>query len=147
SASRLIHRGTAERIHVDAISGPDLISEDAFVCHYVTHREPGPAEQRLAQLFPKGRGISLALGVLRRKGLLCPTEEGEFTLRGLVTGYTGAVERLLDRWETPEDRLWLAALIGDWPAADATAETLGRGDLTALARPRAESCRRRWVGW
>jgi hypothetical protein len=145
--SHLTHRGTRERIHVDVLNGPELIPEHAFARHYSTHREPGPAERRLGELFPEGRGLSLALRVLRRKGLLHPTFEGEFELCGEVSRHTGAVERFLDRWENPEDRLWLAALLGDWPAADATAERLGRGDLTALTRPRAESCRWWWAEW
>src|SRR5205085_6508305 len=47
--SALFHRGTGEQIEIDAINGPDPIGVDSFVGHYVTHREPGPAERRLTQ--------------------------------------------------------------------------------------------------
>lgn len=42
-------------------------------------------------------------------------------------------------WTAPERRLWLSALIEDWPAAHEVAA--GLPGLTALTAPRAEQCR------
>lgn len=142
--SHLIHRGTGEDIHFDALNGPELIPEGWFIRHFVHHRDQGPAEERLARLFPGGDGCPIALHLLRKTCLLRPTMEGEFTLCRKVTPYAGAVEQFLARWQDPADRPWLAALIGDWPAAHEAALAVGDGALAALAAPRAEECRRRW---
>src|SRR4051812_45747290 len=59
--SHLTHRGTSEDIHIDALNGPGLIRGGCFVRHFVSHRDPGPAEEHLAQLFPAGDGCRIAL--------------------------------------------------------------------------------------
>ena len=56
-------------------------------------------------------------------------------------GRTAAIREFLESWETGADRPWLAALVGDWPAAHEAARAGGDPDLIALTGPRAERCR------
>jgi hypothetical protein len=143
--SHLIHRGTGEDIHLDALNGPELIPEDWFIHHFMHHRQPGPSEQRLAQLFPQGDGCRIVLDALRKTCLLHPTMEGEFTLCGKATPYSEAIEHFLARWQHPSDRLLLGAAIGDWLAAHEAALATGDAELAALTDPQARACRERWL--
>src|SRR5262245_47471446 len=52
--SYLAHRGTAERIHLDLLNGPQDVHLRHFIDFYLNHREPGPAERRLARPFRRG---------------------------------------------------------------------------------------------
>jgi hypothetical protein len=146
--SRLTHRGTGEDIHVDALNGPELIWPGYFIEHFEAHREPGPAEERLASLFPRGAGCLYALGVLERSGLLHPGGVADFEMCGRAAEYAPDVERFLSRWrraDGPEDRARVAARIGDWPAAHQAAVASGDDRLVALTAPRARKCHARWL--
>lgn len=72
SDSHLIHRGTEEDLHIDTENGPTLITGREFIFYFRSNRQPGPAEQRLAQLFPRGAGCWFALKALHCHGLLLP---------------------------------------------------------------------------
>ena len=50
-----------------------------------------------------------------------------------------------ERWADPKNRVWLAALIGDWPAAHEAALACDMGDLALITGYRAEECRRDWL--
>jgi hypothetical protein len=145
--SHLKHKGTGERIHVDVLNGPQDIYLGHFVNFYISHREPGAAERRLVQLFPRGVGIAFAIEYLEGIGLLHQQLEGVYALCDAVSRYAEAAESFLDRWDVAEDRLWLAARLQDWPAAHAAALAAGRADVADLTGPRAESCRRMWLEW
>lgn len=49
-----------------------------------------------------------------------------------------AVHSFRDRWDDPAQRVWQAALIGDWGSAQAAALTLGAPELIAVTTDRAE---------
>lgn len=147
--SHLIHRGTGEDIHIDALNGPELIPEEWFIQNFHAHRAPGPAEQRLRRLFPHRAGCLFALDMLRKTCLLHPSdEENEFELCGKVTAYADDMAAFLSRWgqaDAPEQRVWLAAWIGDWLAAHEAATVSGNTRLIALTASRAEVSRVRWL--
>jgi hypothetical protein len=145
NASFLAHRGTGEKIHVDVVNGPEDMNAWGFHEFVETHREPGPAERRLRQLFPGGGGLRLALRDLTRARLIHALDAPNFELCPVVTDHVDGVAGFLGRWEDPVERLPLAALIGDWAAAHETVQALGRTDLTAVTGPRAERCRQRWL--
>jgi hypothetical protein len=146
--SHLVHRGTGEDIHIDALNGPELIPIWAFINHFQVHGDPGPAEQRLRQLFPHGAGCDLALSILKKATVLHPVDEVDFELCGAVTEYTSAVKGFLSRWrhaKATEDRVWLAAWIGDWPAAHDAAVAARNDRLAVRIAPRAAECRMQWL--
>jgi hypothetical protein len=145
NCSFLIHRGSGEKVHIDILNGAGDMKDWAYRDYVETHREPGPAEQRLRALFPRGGGLGLALRDLVRDHVVHPLDEPDFELCHAVTDHVDAAEEFLTRWEDPVERLPLAALIGDWAAAHETAQALGRTDLTAVTGPRAEQCRQRWL--
>src|SRR5262249_21119026 len=64
-----------------------------------------------------------------------------------VTRHAQAIEHFLARWQDAGDRLWLAAVIGDWLTVHEAAQALGRADLLPLTAPPAEACRGQWVAW
>src|SRR5207302_262536 len=55
------------------------------------------------------------------------------------------IDSFCTAWSHPGRRVWLAALIGDWLAADEAAAGAGSPELTAITGPRAGRCREiRW---
>jgi hypothetical protein len=144
NASFMIHRVSGERIHIDALNGPDLTAYDDFIEYIQKHPEPGAAEKRLAELFPWPRGMSVAIQVLVELGLVHPASDSDFELCGVVDNYGRKIEALCRAWSRPEDRVWLGAQIGDWLAAHDAARSGGRRRLISLTGPRAEACRAVW---
>src|SRR5262249_47274490 len=101
NASFLTHRGTGERIHIDILNGPEDMTDWAFWEFVETHREPGPAERRLRELFPGGAGLRLVLRDLSHASLLHSLDEPDFELCPVVTDHADGVEGFLAHWEDP----------------------------------------------
>src|SRR5436305_358749 len=102
------------------------------------HDPPPDLAAALDALPPAG-----ALAAPRAAGALHQVDEEEFELCGRVTRRADAIGGFLDAWEdaTPLARVWLAALVGDWPAAHDAAVAVGEPALVRVTGPRAEACR------
>ncbi len=138
------HEKTGECIHLCAWDAPEIISVHSLISHFKNHREPGPVEQRLDQLFPEGCGFRLALHPLFRNHLLTPVGDGNLETYRLARDYA-RLDEFVDLWLDPRQRVWLAAAIGDWPAAHAAAVDLCLPDVPRLTFQRAADCSDRWV--
>jgi hypothetical protein len=123
-----------------------FMSHDEFVTYYCDHREPGVAEQRLREFFPNGDGLSAALRTLARNGMLRERPAG-FELTPRVNRFVPDIAHFLERWRDPTERLWLAVVAGDWPAAHGAAVARGPTELADKFAPLAERCRQRWRKW
>jgi hypothetical protein len=75
---------------------------------------------------------------------VCLDEDTEFIAERLtpsVIDNVRAIEEFTEAWEERSNRLWLSALIGDWPAAATAAEESGDPQLIAITRSRADRFR------
>jgi hypothetical protein len=149
NVSFITNRATGERLHIDIINGPGVIGSYYFRDYFTNIRQPGPAEQRLKELFPGGNGLMVAMDYLNSQSLLhliLPPEDGivEFELCGRLDKYAEDVEAFLTAWEKPEQRLVLGGLIGDWPAVEAAAPE-GQSDVAVRATALAAQSRHRWL--
>lgn len=105
-------------------------------------RRPEPAEQRLRELHPSARAVTIAVNDLIALGALTSlpgSEAHPYRIADDMLSSADTIAAFCTAWAAPNRRVWLAALIGDWPAADEAAD--GRSDLTAITSPRAEQCR------
>ena len=105
-------------------------------------RRPEPPEQRLRELHPSARTVNIAINDLIACGALTPLPAREShppRVSDEVLTYAEAVAAFCQAWANPGRRAWLAALVGDWPGADAAAA--GQVALAAVTAPRAEACR------
>ena len=105
-------------------------------------RRPEPPEQRLRQLHPSARAVTIAINDLIALRALTPLPGSDAFPSRIADDVLACAETIAafcTAWAAPKRRVWLAALIGDWPAADEAAQ--GRRDLTAITSPRAEQCR------
>jgi hypothetical protein len=105
-------------------------------------RRPEPPEQRLRELHPSARAVTLAVDDLLARRALAPLagrEAHPYRVADDVLSSKDAIAAFCTAWDVADGRVWLAALIGDWPAADEAAH--GRPELTAITSPRAEQCR------
>jgi len=144
------NRRSGERIHVDVPNWPEVTFAWQYVDYVQRHREPGPAEARLKELFPEGRGLLTAIQRLRRGGLLHVLDSYwpvslDFELCGAVDGYARGVTEFLDAWSQPENRIALAAQIGDWGAVREAAEVDSQRDIAARAATLAQQSYARWL--
>ena len=143
NASFVRNRVTGELIHIDVENGPEVVSTSAFI-EWI-QRNLSPAAERLLDLQPSGEGISIPIELLMAWDVLHAIDVGEFEVCGHLHSYAQDLERFVSAWRNLDERLWLAVLIGDWPAALATAQTLGDDELISLITPRAAKCREEWV--
>ena len=105
-------------------------------------RRPEPPEQRLRELHPSARAVRIAVNDLIALRALTPltgSEAHPFRIADDVLSFADAIASFCTAWAAPDRRVWLAALIGDWPAADEALQ--GQPDLTAITSARAEQCR------
>ena len=105
------------------------------------HR-PEPPEQRLLELHPSARAVTIAVTDLLAAGALTPlpgSETHPYRLADKVMAIADDIDSYCSAWTRADRRVWLAALIGDWTAADEAA--VGRPELIAFTGPRAERCR------
>jgi hypothetical protein len=140
------HKVEGGRIDVDFFGDTAEYFDTVFYKNYLDSlRSPPPPEQRLRELHPSSRAITLAIADLLAAGALTPLKGRDahpYRLADEVIESLDAIDAFCRAWADPDRRLWLAALIGDWPAADELAA--GRPELTAITGPRVESCRALW---
>lgn len=108
-----------------------------------------PAE-RLPEMRPLGMDLLYAIDDLRDAGVLrgvdydrTPDDSGEPTAYHFSEPAAAADCVILPfcaRWEDPQQRLWLAAAVGDWPLAHELATAKGDAELMAVTKPRAAAC-------
>jgi hypothetical protein len=143
---RVTHKVDGESIDVDFYGDTAEYFDTYFYTHYLESlRRPEPPEQRLRALHPSPRTITLAIADLLAAGALTPLQGRDahpYRLADEVTDALDAIDAFCAAWADPSRRVWLAALIGDWPAADEAAPA----ELTAVTASRAARCRELWWG-
>ncbi len=85
--------------------------------------------------------MTIAVTDLLALRALAPLPEREahpYRIAEDVLSCEDAITAFCTAWPDPHRRVWLAALIGDWLAADEAAQ--GQPDLTAVTFPRAKRC-------
>jgi hypothetical protein len=143
---RITHKVDGDEIDVDFWGDSADYFDTYFYKNYLESlRRPEPPEKRLRELHPSARAITLAVGELLAGGALVPLDGRDSHPYRLADGAreaAGAIDAFCAAWASPERRVWLAALVGDWPAADEA--TAGRPELTAITAPRAGRCIELW---
>lgn len=140
---RLSHKVSGEEIDVDFRADSAEYFDEYFYSNYLKSlRMPEPPEQRLLSLYPSTRTIRLAFEALREAEILIPfSDQSQNALRltDELMRFDSVIESVCRSWEDPANTIWLAAIIGDWPAADdAAAECPEVQQITA---PLAQQCR------
>src|SRR5262249_54882907 len=111
-------------------------------------RNPEMPERRLLELHRSLEPIPIAFNRLRASGALVPMPDHDshpLRVSDEVLAHENTIDEFCDKWEDccRSDELgeavWLAALIGDWLAADEMAE--GQPEIQQITGPRAEKCR------
>ena len=142
----ITHKVEGDRIDVDFFGDSAEYFDTFFYKNYLDSlRSPEPPEQRLRELHPSARAITLAIADLLAAGALTPLDGRDahpYRLADEVIAALDAIDAFCTAWADPKRRVWLAALVGDWPAAHEAAA--GRPELTAITAPRAEQCRELW---
>jgi hypothetical protein len=136
------HKIDGDAIDVDFWDDSAEYFDTFFYKNYLESlRRPEPPEQRLRELHPSVRAATIAVNDLIARSALTPLpgSEAHYRIADDVLSSCGAIGAFSTAWAAPNRRVWLAALVGDWLAADEAAE--GRPDLTAITSPRAEQCR------
>jgi hypothetical protein len=144
----LTHRVSGDRIDVDFFGDSAECFDFFFYKRYLESlRDPEPPERRLLELHGSPEALRLAFDDLRAAGLLeAPPGRDSHPLR-LSAGtlaHAASVAAFCAAWPDPGRRLWLAALVGDWPAAHQAALSGADPALVALTAGRAGQCRSLW---
>lgn len=117
-----------------------------FYANYLESlRRPEPPEQRLRELHPSVRTVTIAIADLLAAGALTSrpgSDSHPYRLADEVMAIADDIDSFCNAWPHRDRQVWLAALIGDWLAADKAAA--GRSELTAITSPRARRCREIW---
>ena len=113
--------------------------------HLRARRDHGPAGRRLSQLYPGCRALPLAYDELAGAGLLRGVDEHGFELCDEARWLSGPVAEFLDYFEEGGHRLWMAAIVGDWPLAHDAARALGDPRVLTITRRLAARSRRAWL--
>lgn len=144
----LTHRGTGEAIDVDFFGPTGEYFDFFFYLQYLKSlRDPEPPEARLMALHPSREPIRLAVAALLEAGALVPLEGREqhpFRIAERVLEHEDDVDAFCEAWADPGRRLWLAATVGDWPAAHDAASRTGDATLIDWTAVRAAECRAAW---
>lgn len=144
----LTSRITGERIDVD-FYGETAEGFDVFFYKQWLQslEEPEPPEARLLSLHPSRDVIGQSVDDLSDAGLLVPCSPDHWApkLADEVLDHLDDVDAFLERWErsTGPERAWLAALIGDWPAALEALPESADADLRERVTAQAAACIRR----
>lgn len=110
--------------------------------HLESVRRPEPPEKRLRDLHPSARAATIAIADLLTVGALTPPSGSDghpYRLADEVLEIADDVHSFCTAWPDTDRQVWLAALIGDWLAAEDAAA--GKPELTAITGPRAKQCR------
>ena len=139
----LSHKVDGDAIDVDFWDDSAEYFDTFFYKNYLESlRRPEPAEQRLRELHPSPRAVTIAVNDLIACRALTPFpghDSHPYRISDEVLASADAVTAFCTAWADPQRRVWLAALVGDWPAADEAAA--GRPDVLSETTPRAEQCR------
>lgn len=138
----ITHKVTGEAIDVDFCDdSAEYFDTYFYTCYLDSLRSPEPVEQRLCELHQSLEPIRIAVDSLVRARALTPLSDGSSHPRvsDAVLAHTASIESFCNAWAILDQRLWLAALIGDWPAANELAR--GQPDVERITAPRAEECR------
>jgi hypothetical protein len=140
----ITHKVRGDAIDVDFFDDTAEYFDSYFYIWYLESlRHPEPPEERLKALHPSVRPISIAFTDLAAAGALAPFRSDEPhppRIAHEVLACAEPINRFCDLWGDPTRRLWLAGLIGDWPAAYEL--TAGRPELVGVTAPRKDQCRR-----
>ena len=148
------HHRTEERLYLDTMNGPESVSYFYYGDYLRRHREPGPAEQRVLEFFPNGKGLAIPVHHLIDDDLvqnlnkaiveMCDFNLLDFTLSDSLDCFADPVETFLDAWD---QRLspGLAAVIGDWDLVRDLAEATAQSDLGMQAARQADAAHRQWL--
>jgi hypothetical protein len=140
----LTHRATGETIDVDFYEPTGESIDTWFYLRYLESlRQPEPPEERLIALCPSLESIRLAVADWIAAEALVPHERVPHVYRVApeVLEHEAAIASVCALWGERARRPWIAALIGDWPAAHESALALGDGETAAFCAPRAAECR------
>jgi hypothetical protein len=139
----LTHKVDGDAIDVDFWGDTAEYFDTFFYKNYLESlRRPEPPERRLRDLHPSARAVTIAVTDLIAAGALTPLpgrDSHPYRIAEAVLDCSDAISAFCLSWAIPGQRVWLAALIGDWLAADQAAA--GRPELSAVTGPRAERCR------
>lgn len=137
------HKVDGDRIDVDFFDDSADYFDPFFYENYLKSlRRAEPPEQRLRELHPSAAALTIAITDLLAAGALMPLagrDSHAYRLADELIDRSGEFESFCSAWADPKRRLWLAALVGDWLAADEAAA--GQPELTAVTGPRAAACR------
>jgi hypothetical protein len=143
---RLTHKVEGIEIDVDFFDESADYFDTYFYKNYLESLlRPEPPEMRLRELHPSARAITIAIGDLLAAGAVVPLEGRDshpYRISDRVLDAAAGIDAFCAAWATPERRLWLAALVGDWPAANEAAG--GRPELSVITAPRAARCFELW---
>jgi hypothetical protein len=141
----LTHKVSGEEIDVDFFGDSAEYFDLFFYQQYLNSlRDPEPPERRLLELHASVSPVSLAVESLLTAGQLAPLPGRDyhpFRVADTVLRHEEAIDSFCAAWSDGTRRRWLAALVGDWPAAHAEALRAGDTALAALTASRAEPCR------
>jgi hypothetical protein len=142
----LTHKVDGDAIDVDFWDNSAEYFDTFFFINYLDSlRRPEPPEERLRQLHPATRSVAFAIDDLIAKGALTPLRGSEAypcRVGDDVLAHADAIAAFCEAFAKPNQKLWLAALVGDWPLAHEAAG--GHRELTAVTAKRAEECREHW---
>lgn len=141
----LTHKVTGESIDVDFFDDSAEYFDVFFYGTYLKSlRAPDPVERRLLDLHASVDAVRIAVQDLGKSGLLQPLpgrEAHPYRLSEWVLQYEEIIDDCCRRWEDPNQKVWLAALIGDWPAVHELARGSELSDLEPLSGGRSQRCR------
>lgn len=142
------HKVDGDAIDVDFWDESADYFDTFFYKNYLESlRKPEPPEQRVRELHPSGRAITIAIDDLIAAGALTPLpgrDSHPYRLSDEVVAVADAIDAFCTAWTDSDRRLVLAATIGDWLAAEEPA--MRKADLSAFVTPRADACRELWQG-
>lgn len=137
------HKVDGDAIDVDFHGGTGEYIDQYFYLWYLKSlRRAQPPERRLLELHPSFDAIRLAIPKLLSMGAITPLKGRDvhpFRVAESVMSHSEKIERFCSSFQMPERRVWFAALVGDWLAADEAAQ--GHPELIEITGPRAEACR------
>ncbi len=115
----LTHRVTGESIDVDFYGDSAEYFDRWFFTNYLRSlKQPEPPEARLIGLHPSLDPLGLAFRQLREARLFVPFEDRNVCrLSDEVLDHEEVIDCFWAAWASGQQRVWLAALIGDWLAA------------------------------
>jgi hypothetical protein len=138
------HKVNGDAIDVDFWDDSAEYFDTFFYKNYLESlRHPEPPEQRLRELHPSARAVTIAIDGLIVAGALTPLPGRESHPYRVADEVLDApIDAFCTAWAEPDRRVWLSAQVGDWLAADEAAA--GRAELAEVTGPRAERCRETW---